>query len=198
MVKTDFENLKPFSRYRVHGRTDRQTDDVPIHLTHISLRWLVIIGQKRTTSVNEITPTNFKNKFLAPLFIWRSPQAGFMIYDNNNGDFYMLKNFYLGLSNLGFNTSVNYEFVPELGIQISNLSIEFDVSYLRMSIEEMVLHYEGTTKDYGPWKYDYAENLFGDWKYHEERYLDSLQFRINCVLVRKEKICKSLIISVEL
>jgi len=145
-----------------------------------------MIGQKRTTSVNEITPTSFKNTFHAPNFIWRSPKAEFRLTDNDGDYYFSYSDYFVGLNNLTLVTKAEYEFVPEMGIQISNFSIDFDVGYLRTNLDKNILRYpNGTIEDLGAVKLDYTEYLYDDWKYYAGRYLEGLPFRINCVLVRK-------------
>jgi len=140
-------------------------------------------GQNQTTSTNEITATSFKNSFHVPSFVWKSPFAGFKIYDNLYDEYTLLRDYYLGINNLFLNTSANYEFVPEVGIQISNLSIGFDMAYFQTNITEISLHYSnGTEEQLTPSNIDYREDLMLNWEGYQEDYTESLEFRINCVL----------------
>ncbi|ODM96136.1 hypothetical protein Ocin01_10542 [Orchesella cincta] len=142
-----------------------------------------MVGQKTTTSVNEITPNSFKNSFYVPSYIWRSPGALFQVYENDEGYSLNAEDWYLGINGLTLNTSFNYEYVPDLGIQISNLTIDFDMNYWRTNCEYIYwMHPNGTREDYESIKWDYEDILLDEWKYSQEDYLDALQFRINCVL----------------
>ncbi|CAL8136512.1 unnamed protein product [Orchesella dallaii] len=142
-----------------------------------------MIGQQDTTSINEVTPTTFKNSFHAPSFVWRSPKAAYQFYDNYYGEFVRAQNFYYGIKDLYLNTSANYEFVPDVGIQISNLTIGFDIGYLRYNVEDIIWGYQnGTTERFPGYKYDNTDTLLYEWKYNQAEYLIGLEFRINCVL----------------
>ncbi|ODM91217.1 hypothetical protein Ocin01_15461, partial [Orchesella cincta] len=140
-------------------------------------------GQKRTTSVNEVTPTTFKNFFHVPVFVWHSPEFLWNVTDNTNGDQYLTRDIYLGINDLSLNTTFDYGFVEDLGIQISNLSIDFNINYFRVNIENVTSIYaDGTVEYYDPIKNDYEQYLRDDWASYRGDYLPSLEFRINCVL----------------
>ncbi|CAL8090986.1 unnamed protein product [Orchesella dallaii] len=140
-------------------------------------------GQKRTTSTNEVTPTSFRNNFHAPLFVWHSPNFLFNVTDNINNDQYLTRDASLYINNLQINTTFEYGYVEDLGLQISNLSVDFNINYMRFNIENITTVYSsGEVELYDPIKTDYTEYLLSDWEYYKDDYLPSLMFRINCVL----------------
>ncbi|CAL8136510.1 unnamed protein product [Orchesella dallaii] len=142
-----------------------------------------MVGTQDTTSVNEVTPTTFKNTFHVPSFVWRSRNAACQIQDNYYGEFVRAQNIYYGIKDLYLNTSANYEYVPDVGIQISNLTIGFDIGYLRYNFEDVIWGYSnGTTERFPGFKYDNAPTLLWEWKFIQAEYLSGLEFRINCVL----------------
>jgi len=151
----------------------------------LTTRHTQMIGQKRTSSVNEITPNSFKNAFHAPAFVWHSPDFLFNITDNIYDDQYLYSDLYIGINNLELNTSLNYEYVNDLGIQVRNLSIDFNIGYLKTNLENITfVYYDGSVEVSEPYKQDYTEYLISDWDYYKDDYQRGLEFRINCVLVR--------------
>ncbi|CAL8136514.1 unnamed protein product [Orchesella dallaii] len=141
-----------------------------------------IFGQQNITSVNEVTPTFFKNTFRVPSFVWRSPKAGIQLYDNTYDEYYRAQNFTYEIQQLTLNTSANYEFVPDIGIQISNFSIEYELGYLGYSVGDFIFGYLNGTTTYPGLEEDVTEAIFYAWQYNQADYIAALQFRINCVL----------------
>ncbi|ODM89611.1 hypothetical protein Ocin01_17071 [Orchesella cincta] len=142
-----------------------------------------ITGQERTTSVNEITPTSFKNTFHVPSFVWTSPDFLFEVNDETALTRWIWRNMRVALNNLKWTTTFDYDVDPDLGLQISNLDIKFSIYWLRINI-----YIVGTINSGGwfipvpPIFTDWTTNLRAYWANYKPQYLSLLTHRINCVL----------------
>ncbi|CAL8143373.1 unnamed protein product [Orchesella dallaii] len=140
-------------------------------------------GQARTTSVNVITPTHFKNTFTVPLFQWHADDFYFEIANHVSGVTWKYSNSRLNINNMRLTTQFDYEFVPELGIQIRNLDIDFLLLSARFSILNYRHEYDdGTILPLPPIVTDYVLALLAEWLEVKAEYQTALEFRINCVL----------------
>ncbi|CAL8068014.1 unnamed protein product [Orchesella dallaii] len=140
-------------------------------------------GQNETSSVNEVSGTQFKNSFRAPHFTWQSPEFLHNLTDNENGDQYLYTNLFIELYNLTMNTTFNYGYVQDVGIEISNFSIDFGINSLRTNIRNTtIIHADGSVEIEGPIRLDFATILERDFDIYREKYQTFLQNRINCIL----------------
>ncbi|ODM88740.1 hypothetical protein Ocin01_17942 [Orchesella cincta] len=141
-------------------------------------------GQQQTTSVNEVTPTTFKNTFRAPSFVWDSPEFKFEFSDGY--ETYTYKDVRLSINNLRLDTTFDYEYVPGLGIQISNLDIVFRLLSLRIVVRDIKESYGEVIIEFPPLITDWTVPLLSGWVANKREYEDSLEFRINCVLSQSQ------------
>ncbi|CAL8103685.1 unnamed protein product [Orchesella dallaii] len=143
----------------------------------------ILLGQKQISSVNEVTSNSFTNRFHVPHFQWHSPKFMFNITDHEVNEQHLNEDLYVALHNLTIGTSANYEYVPELGVQVRNLTIDFSLGYLRSNIESIsIVHADGSIEVSDPIKSDVTDGIVETWIDYKEEYELSLQFRINCLL----------------
>ncbi|CAL8143374.1 unnamed protein product [Orchesella dallaii] len=140
-------------------------------------------GQKRITSVNEVTPTHFKNTFTVPLFQMHADDFLFEIANHLSGHNFRYRNWRVTFNNMRLVTQFDYEFVPELGIQIRNLEINFFILSARSSISYNWHEYpDGTLIPLLPVYSDIGLYLNEEWTEYKEEYQNATEFRINCFL----------------
>ncbi|CAL8103682.1 unnamed protein product [Orchesella dallaii] len=143
----------------------------------------IILGQKQISSVNEVTPNSFTNRFHVPHLQWHSLKFLFNITDHEVNEQHLNEDLYVALHNLTIVTSANYEYVPELGVQVRNLSIDFSLGYFRSNIENIsIVRADGSVEISDPIKSDVTEDVVQTWIDYKEEYELSLQFRTNCLL----------------
>ncbi|CAL8146424.1 unnamed protein product [Orchesella dallaii] len=141
-------------------------------------------GQKLITSVNSISDTTFINKFHVPNFVWHSPDFLFDVTDKIHNFQLLSRDLKLGIDNLTLITTAEYEFNLDLGVQISNLTIDFNLGYLGVNIKNNTVVYDdGRIEFYDPIETDHTEYLISNWEdINKYSYQETLQFRINCIL----------------
>ncbi|CAL8103676.1 unnamed protein product [Orchesella dallaii] len=143
----------------------------------------ILQGQKQISSANEVTPNSFTNRFHVPNLQWHSPKFMFNFTDNIMDIQHLNQDLYVALNNMTAITSGNYEYVPELGIQVRNLTIDFSLGCLRSNIENIsIVRANGSVEIKDPIKSDVTEDIVGVWSIYKEEYELSTQFRINCLL----------------
>ncbi|ODM97073.1 hypothetical protein Ocin01_09614 [Orchesella cincta] len=142
----------------------------------------IITGQKDVTSVNEVTPTSFKNTFHSPAFAWHSPNCLFNLTNHLENITDLYRDFYFTITNLTLVSSLNYEYVPDLGIQVSNLSVEFGYGHMVTNIEDVTkIRGDGSVEIRDPIKNDLTF-YFDKWEDYKTEFIPSFEFRINCLL----------------
>ncbi|CAL8103679.1 unnamed protein product [Orchesella dallaii] len=143
----------------------------------------ILQGQKQISSANEVTPNSFTNRFHVPHLQWHSLKFLFNITDHEVNEQHLNEDLYVALHNLTIVTSANYEYVPELGVQVRNLSIDFSLGYFRSNIENIsIVRADGSVEISDPIKSDVTEDVVQTWIDYKEEYELSLQFRTNCLL----------------
>ncbi|CAL8103688.1 unnamed protein product [Orchesella dallaii] len=149
-------------------------------------------GQKRTTSINEMTPSSFKNTFHVPHIQWHSPKFLLNVTDHELNEQHLTEDVYGALNNVTIITSADYTVVPELGLQIDNLCIDFSIGYSRTNVERMsIIRSDGSVELEEPFKSDITEAIREIWDLYKKEYETSLQLRINCFLSnnRSDPLC---------
>jgi hypothetical protein len=142
------------------------------------------IGTDTIKSDTKITPTTIENTFEIRLFNWTSPGFLFNSTDYIRESIWLDQNAFISFENVTIAFFCNYHFVPDVGIQIANLSIHFNPGTVRGWVSDITQwDFHGNLVGvYEPEEYPYDEIMTDTWGYYKRDYTRGLQYSFNCLL----------------
>lgn len=145
------------------------------------------LGSDTVTSENQITPDTFTNIFKVGHFNWTSPGYMINVTDYDAQRIHLTQNSFYSFENISIAFSLKYEHVPEIGIQVSNLTIHFNPGRVIGGVRELTIwDFNGNLQEQ-----EYVDlesnpihrEMASYWEYDKRSYRAGLEASLNCVLV---------------